>query len=230
MKTRAALPHPSAPMPSNSAHPARAPLVVKLGGSLHASATLAEWIAALRRYPHALTLVPGGGPFADAVRAAQPAMRFSDEAAHAMAVLAMEQYALALANLYEGLELAASRDEIDAAHAKGRIALWRASGMVAKAREVAPRWDVTSDSLAAWLARKTSAQALLLIKSVDVVGGASLNDIIRTGVVDSSFPTYLDGTPLNVAGPTALPEAAGLLAESALPGARIEISTQKIAS
>ncbi len=229
MKTCAATPHPSAPMPSNSAHPPRAPLVVKLGGSLHASPALPEWIAALRRYPHALTLVPGGGPFADAVRAAQPAMRFSDETAHAMAVLAMEQYALALANLYDGLELAASREEIDAAHAKGRIALWRAGAMVAKARDVAPRWDVTSDSLAAWLARKTCARALLLIKSVDV-RGAALPNIVSAGVVDSAFPAYLDGTPFYVAGPAALPQAAGLLAEGALPGARIEVSTQKIAS
>ena len=54
-------------MPSSSA-----PLVVKLGGSLHASPALAHWLTALKRYPRPLTIVPGGGPFADAVRAAQP--------------------------------------------------------------------------------------------------------------------------------------------------------------
>jgi len=217
-------------MPSNSSSPPRAPLIVKLGGSLHASPARAEWIAALRRYPYSLTLVPGGGPFADVVRAAQPTMRFDDATAHAMAALAMEQYALALASLHEELMLAASFDAIANAHAQGRIALWRPSAMVAGAKDIAPGWDATSDSLAAWLARKTGAHTLLVVKSVDVRDGASLEDILRMGVVDSAFPTYLDGTPLHVAGPAALARAAQLLADGVPPGARIETSKQKIAS
>ena len=72
-------------------------LVAKLGGSLHAAPELPVWIAALKNWPHRLTLVCGGGPFADAVRSAQPKMGFSDATGHAMALLAMEQYALALA-------------------------------------------------------------------------------------------------------------------------------------
>ena len=52
----------------------------------------------------------------------------------------------------------------------------------------------------------------------------------RPALSISAFPAYLDGTPFYVAGPAALPQAAGLLAEGALPGARIEVSTQKIAS
>ena len=84
------------------------PLVVKIGGSLWRSPLLARWIAALRAFPGPLTIVPGGGPFADAVRAAQPTMGFSDRAAHKMAVLAMEQYGLALVDKFAGLESAAT--------------------------------------------------------------------------------------------------------------------------
>ncbi|MFO1104022.1 MAG: uridylate kinase [Methylocystis sp.] len=203
-------------MPSNSA-----PLVVKFGGSLHASPALAEWLAALRRYPGRLTIVPGGGPFADSVRAAQPVMRYDDKTAHAMAVLAMEQYALALASREPALALVASREAIEAAHAQGRVALWRASAMVANAEDISPAWDVTSDSLAAWLAKRIGARALLLIKSVDVGDGAPLNEIVRKGVVDSALPDYLDGTPLFIAGPSSLPHAAALLAEGVTPGAAI---------
>jgi dihydroneopterin aldolase len=205
-------------MPSNSA-----PLVVKLGGSLHASPALADWLAALRRYPGALTIVPGGGPFADSVRAAQPVMRYDDKTAHAMAVLAMEQYALALASREPALALAASLDAIEAAHARGRIALWRASAMVADAEDISPAWDVTSDSLAAWLATKTCARALLLIKSVDVGDGAPLSEIIRKGVVDCVLPDYLLGTPLFIAGPSSLPHAAARLADGVTPGAAVAI-------
>jgi dihydroneopterin aldolase len=205
-------------MPSNSA-----PLVVKLGGSLHASPALADWLAALKRYRRPLTIVPGGGPFADAVRSAQPAMRYDEKTAHAMAVLAMEQYALALASREPALALAASLNAIEAAHVERRVALWRAGAMVADAKDIAPAWDVTSDSLAAWLAKKTGARALLLIKSVDVSDGAPLSEIIRKGVVDPALPDYLDGTPLFIAGPSSLPRAAARLADGAPPGAAIAI-------
>lgn len=203
-------------MPSNSA-----PLVVKLGGSLHASPALGDWLAALKACRRPLTIVPGGGPFADAVRAAQPAMRYDEKTAHAMAVLAMEQYALALASRDRALQLVASPEAIGAAHAEGRVALWRASAMVAEAEDIAPSWDVTSDSLAAWLAKKTGAWALLLIKSVDVAEGASLSEMMRKGVVDSALPDYLDGTPLFIAGPSSLPNAAALLADGSPPGAAV---------
>jgi 5-(aminomethyl)-3-furanmethanol phosphate kinase len=216
-------------MTRNMPPAARPLLVVKIGGSLCASPDLARWIDALKGWPHRLTLVSGGGPFADAVRDAQPKLGYSDETAHAMAVLAMEQYALALAQLHD-LALAATRDEIDAAHAIGRIALWRASAMVLAAADVAPGWDVTSDSLAAWLARKTGAAALLMIKSVDVGANSALPELVRAGIVDPAFPTYVDSTPVNVAGPRALSQAAALLADGALPGVAVGSATQKIAS
>ncbi|MEK4034995.1 uridylate kinase [Methylocystis sp. IM3] len=199
---------------------ARPLLVAKIGGSLHASPDLARWIAALRRWPHRLTLVAGGGPFADAVRAAQPRLGFDDDTAHAMAVLAMEQYALALAQLH-GLDLAARPDEIDALHARGRPALWRASAMVSAAAEIAPGWDVTSDSLAAWLARRCGAQSLLMVKSVDVLPDSAMASLVSAGVVDPAFPAYVDGTPVVVAGPGALASAGELLAGGALPGAHV---------
>ncbi|WP_442756431.1 uridylate kinase [Methylocystis sp. JAN1] len=204
-------------------------LVVKIGGSLHDSPDLARWIEALRRWPHRLTLVAGGGPFADAVRAAQPKLHYSDETAHAMAVLAMEQYALALASVH-GLGLAATREEIDAIHATGRIALWRASTMVAAARDIAPGWDVTSDSLAAWLARQTGAHALLMVKSVDIGADSALEALASAGIVDPAFPDYVGGTPVYVAGPRVLSDAGARLAGGALPGAPVASRTQKIAS
>jgi 5-(aminomethyl)-3-furanmethanol phosphate kinase len=208
---------------------ARPLLVVKIGGSLHDSPNRARWIDALKRWPHRLTLVSGGGPFADAVRAAQPKLGFSDEAAHAMAVLAMEQYALALSDLH-GLDLAATHEEIDAAHARGRIALWRPASMVGAARDIAPGWDVTSDSLAAWLARRTRACALLMIKSVDIGADSALDSLALAGIVDPAFPSYVGGTPVFIVGPQALGAAATILAGGAPPGAPVAPATQKIAS
>ena len=201
--------------------PAETPLLVaKLGGSLHAAPDLSRWIDALKNWPHRLTLVCGGGPFADAVRSAQAKMGFTDTTGHAMALLAMEQYALALAQLYD-LDLASTRAEIDALHARGRLALWRPATMVAQAPEIEADWRVTSDSLAAWLARETGATALLMIKSLDVAPDQTIADLAAREVVDRAFPAYVGTTLLFVAGPCAVNHAAQQLGEATPPGVAI---------
>lgn len=79
------------------------PVTVKLGGSLAGSRDLAAWLEVLDQFSGPLILVPGGGAFADTVRAMQAKMRFDDEAAHHMALLAMEQYGRAIAALWPRL-------------------------------------------------------------------------------------------------------------------------------
>src|SRR5215467_4429680 len=100
-------------------HGALPSVVVKLGGSLIASPHLQAWLAALAASRGAAVIVAGGGPFADAVRAAQEQHPFDDRAAHRMAILAMEQYALMLAALEPGLRPAASATAIRAAAQAG---------------------------------------------------------------------------------------------------------------
>jgi dihydroneopterin aldolase len=210
-----------------------APLVVKFGGSLCASAARLPWISVLCALPSRVVIVPGGGPFADAVRLAQPGIGFDDATGHAMAVLAMEQYALALAALH-GLALAGTPEEMAMAHEAGRPALWRPAAMVAGARDIEPAWRVTSDSLSAWLARRLDAQALLLIKSVDVDAGATLADLVDAEVVDSAFPAYVGETPVFVAGPRALSEISdprGTTRDAgSVPGVAIDTAHRKRAS
>ncbi len=72
-----------------------APIVVKLGGSLAASPQLPILLRSLGRAAAdglRVVIVPGGGPFADAVRVTQQDCAFDDAAAHDMALLAMAQY------------------------------------------------------------------------------------------------------------------------------------------
>src|SRR5262249_34381680 len=72
------------------------------------SSNLKNWIDAVAAGAGRVVVVPGGGPFADAVRTAQARMGFDDRAAHRMALLAMDQYCYALANLRTELKLVAS--------------------------------------------------------------------------------------------------------------------------
>lgn len=200
-------------------------LVAKIGGSLWRSPQLAEWIAALRHYPSALTVVPGGGPFAEAVRAAQPQMGFSDDAAHKMALLAMEQYGLALADLFTGLALVATPKEAVAVHALKHVAVWRPA-LMALSAPIEAGWDITSDSLAAFYAHASGATRLLLIKSVDL--GEERAKALEN-IVDPRFATFAKGLDVFIAGPRALQQAAEIFAEGAVAGSRVSLKASETA-
>src|SRR5580765_1014836 len=121
--------------------PGRDLTVVKLGGSHAFAPHLADWIAAIATHAGRIVVVPGGGPFADAVRAAQPKMGFDDRAAHRMALLAMEQYGCALASGRKRFALAETRAAIDRTLAMGKVPVWLPTRMVLAAPEIPWSWD-----------------------------------------------------------------------------------------
>ena len=154
------------------------PVVVKLGGSFAFSVHLRAWIEAIAACAGRVVIVPGGGPFADTVRSAQLRMGFDDRAAHDMAILAMEQYGRALASLDRRLSPADSTEAIRRDLDAGRVPVWMPARMTRLANDIAPSWDLTSDSLAAWLAGTIGARRLFLVKHVEfrsrAVGGDDL--------------------------------------------------------
>ena len=162
--------------------------VLKLGGSLAASATLQSWLrTALACGRGRLVIVPGGGPFADEVRRLQRRMRLSDEVSHRMAILAMQQFGLAIESLAPGLEGADSRAAIERVLRRRRVAVWLPSRMLDRASDIRPGWDVTSDSLAAWLAERLRAQLLVVVKSCRI-DSEDPRELARRRVVDEAFP------------------------------------------
>jgi aspartokinase-like uncharacterized kinase len=170
-------------------NPSPAPEIVKLGGSLIRSPRLSALLACLVRAGAPLVIVPGGGPFADTVRAAQPILGFSDETAHRMAILAMEQTAFALADIEPRLMPCAEEPGIVEAHAAGHAALWLPVPLALDA-DVPASWEVTSDSLAAWLAIRLKAARLTLIKSAEVEAPDGPPQLwADDGLVDEHFPS-----------------------------------------
>jgi 5-(aminomethyl)-3-furanmethanol phosphate kinase len=171
---------------------AEGPVVVKLGGSLAFSSDLQQWIVACTACAGRVVIVPGGGPFADTVRSAQALMQFDDVAAHQMAVLAMEQFGRALASRDTLLALADTADAIRHCLARQHVAVWLPARMVFGARDIAPSWDVTSDSLAAWLSGNIGATRLLVVKSVALASRPECCErLVAAGVLDKAFPQYL---------------------------------------
>ena len=187
--------------------------IVKLGGSLAAAGTLRTWLDVVQTHGGGrCVVVPGGGEFADGVRAAQRRLGFSDRTAHRMALLAMQQYALLLAELAPALRPCEDEAQITAALAAGGIALWLPSRMVEADTAIAESWDVTSDSLAAWLAHRIGARGLVLVKSAPAPGPPVSPERLATlGLVDPAFPAYAAkaGIPVAYCGPG----EAALLAE-----------------
>jgi aspartokinase-like uncharacterized kinase len=111
-----------------------------------------------------LVIVPGGGPFADAVRAQDAASSLSDDAAHWMAVLAMDQYAHLIVSRMRRAVLVSDAADISAARDLGHVPVLAPYAWLRRDDPLPHSWQVTSDSIAAWIARALGARRLLLVK------------------------------------------------------------------
>jgi len=144
--------------------------VIKVGGGLLRD----EGLEGLRRACAEATeiaahrpvlVVPGGGPFADAVRAVDEQVGLDDATAHALALRAMDQLGVLLRRLLAAAELLA---ELVAPRG---LALLQAAPAFAGRPDVPESWTVTSDSLAVLAAAAIGADEAVLLKSVDGVLG-----------------------------------------------------------
>jgi len=150
-----------------SSLPRAADVVVKVGGGVLADvAGFDAVLATLSEAAHScrLVIVPGGGPFADAVRAVDRQLGLSETAAHWMAIAAMDQYAHVIAERLDRTSLIEDPREIGRAIAGGRVPVLRPSRWLREADPLPHSWDVTSDSIAAWIAGQLGARQLILVK------------------------------------------------------------------
>ncbi|WP_343057334.1 uridylate kinase [Chthonobacter rhizosphaerae] len=199
-------------------------VVVKIGGSLAADRSrLDQVIDALATASSRVVIVPGGGPFADAVRTAQGALGFSDRLAHGQALGAMSLFAEVLADLYRSLVMASTRGDVEAAHAAGKVPVFRMDRLMSGGGGIPEGWHVTSDSIAAWLAFELSAAGLVLVKSADGPHLAGAAALAADGLVDEAFPTFASRLtcPVRLVGPGALSRLADVVAS---PAARVGTS------
>jgi aspartokinase-like uncharacterized kinase len=139
--------------------------VIKVGGGLLRD----EGLGALRRacdeaaemaVSRPVLVVPGGGPFADAVRAVDEQVGLGEAVAHALALRAMDQLGVLLRPLLPSAELLG-----DLVAPRG-LALLRAAPAFTNRPDVPESWTVTSDSLAVLAAGAIGAQEAILLKSV----------------------------------------------------------------
>lgn len=145
--------------------------VVKVGGGLlqHAG-SLARACAALAAAHAAgtsLVVIGGGGPFADTVRDADRRHAIGDDAAHWMAIGAMDLFAHWLAASLPAASLVVSPYQAGAALDSGRLPVFAAAAWLRDTDTLPHTWSVTSDAIAAYLAGALDAARLVLLKPVD---------------------------------------------------------------
>ncbi len=188
--------------------------VIKVGGSLSQSRKLAELMARLSELGrrHRILIVPGGGAFANAIRDYDRRFGLDKDASHWMAILAMDQYGHLISSLIPDSELVQGLADARNVLASGRVPVLLTYNLLFQT-DVLPRsWDVTSDSIAAWVAGLAGARQLILLKSVDglfadnscsrakveLLEKTSLNQLIRCSGVDRYFASILRKYRLDV--------------------------------
>ena len=167
----------------------RALTVVKIGGSLISDpARLRSVLAAFAAGADGpVVIVPGGGPFADTVRATQTALGFDEALAHRLALGAMSTMAEVFRALEPQLHILRT---LEAVRGWAGHAIWDPDELRAGHPDIPETWDVTSDSLAVWLATELRAARCILVKSASCPPDATPGVLARLGLVDPCFPDF----------------------------------------
>jgi aspartokinase-like uncharacterized kinase len=178
--------------------------VVKVGGSLLDWPLLAtKLVGWLECQPDANNiLVAGGGALADVIRRADAAHGLGEEASHALCVEVLGITARLLAAVLPGQTKLATWAELQALQSANRLPACQVldvKDFIHAAEATAPltklphTWEVTSDSIAAWVACALAADELVLLKSCnppdDVPNEAPYQALAAAGYVDRYFPT-----------------------------------------
>lgn len=167
-------------------------IVVKLGGSLYGTTELTQWLTTLSEHAkhQPIIIVPGGGPFAEQVRQAQQVYGFDDSHAHHMAILAMAQFGLLISSL------CSNSHTFSIAPEQTGLSVWLPDSQLLSEAGLDHSWDITSDSLALWLANSLNAEQLVLVKQSNETS-KSIRKLTELGVIDVGFSSLFLKSAVN---------------------------------
>ena len=149
-------------------------------------------------------LICGGGEAADLVRRWHDCFELDEERSHWLALEAIRLNQRLLLDLLPELELVANREAAELVWQNDRIPLldlvefMRTEEALLTVFERLPHtWEVTSDSLAGWVAVRWSAERLILLKSVDLPDAQTHDpeQLVKVGLIDSFFPRLMNSIP-----------------------------------
>lgn len=150
--------------------------VIKVGGSLSKKPSALRALGVtlnLLAKSHHIAIVPGGGRFADTVRKLDKIFDIPATLSHRMAILAMDQYGLLLSTVISDSDLYNSIQKVEKSAKTGRAAIILPSKLLLKADPFEPSWNVTSDSIAAYIAVKLHSTKAIFVTDVDGIYSAN---------------------------------------------------------
>lgn len=162
--------------------------VAKVGGSLF---DFADLPMALRTWlddqPGVSVLIAGGGSFAEAVRRADAMFAIGDTTSHRLALEAMRISAELLAALLPEAQVLHSLAEVHNQRASAKVVVLHPTELSLPGCSLPQTWDVTSDSIAAYVASELRAQELVLFKSTPLPANMNRTQAAAAGLVDGYF-------------------------------------------
>ncbi|MCJ7761912.1 hypothetical protein MUP38_00470 [Candidatus Bathyarchaeota archaeon] len=191
--------------------------VIKVGGSLAQTpavlrALCVELCQIAKEY--AFVVVPGGARFADAVREFDKKYALPPVVAHRMAILAMDQYGLVLSHLIPESCCLNGFKEVTSIREAKKVPVFLPSKLMFHDDSLEASWDVTSDSIAAYIAHRLQAKRVILVTDVNgvftkdpkkfvdakLMSEVSVRELLsyaeRTSV-DKFLPKYLSKNPID---------------------------------
>jgi len=144
--------------------------VIKIGGSL---AEDPEQLKALctklsefaKKYT--ITVVPGGGRFADVVRDFDKRFTLSSGISHRMAILGMDQFGLLLSQIIPNSCATYLLTDAKQLSEIGVVPVFLPSRLMFREDPLENSWNVTSDSIAAYVASRLHVAKVFLVTDVD---------------------------------------------------------------
>jgi hypothetical protein len=183
-------------------------IIVKVGGSIAEFAwKLFEDLKGLEELKKAgkrILVVPGGWIFAEKVRELWKKGVIDDESAHWMAVECMDVYGYYLSRFADPV-IPENFHELSEELQYGGVRILIPGKLVRNYDELPHSWDVTSDSIAIWVARNIGAKNIVkatdvegLIVNGKVVGKISASQLRNETCIDSYAPKLLSEYRLDI--------------------------------
>ena len=144
--------------------------VIKVGGSLaedpeRLRALCAKLSEFAKKY--AIVVVPGGGRFADVVRDFDKRFTLSSVVSHRMAVLGMDQFGLLLSQIIPNSCATYLLSDAKQLSEIGVVPVFLPSRLMFQEDPLENSWNVTSDSIAVYVASRLRVAKVLLVTDVD---------------------------------------------------------------
>jgi aspartokinase-like uncharacterized kinase len=185
----------------------------KVGGSLFTLPDLARRITdSLKRWPDSRPLlVAGGGEAANIVRRWDARYHLGPERAHWLALWSMKLNEALLRDLLVTTRIVSNRRAADVAWESGELPIICAHDFLraepvensenlqnipaAGCDDLPHTWDVTSDSIAAWIACRWPADRLVLLKSCSLPSEDNGRSSTAGNLVDACFQRFASQLP-----------------------------------